>query len=69
MAEFCLDCRNKINETNDPKSKYIMSKRLEFCEGCNEMKPVVLLERIPLRERIKDAITAYIYLLFVKRRR
>ncbi len=42
MAEFCLDCWNKINGTNDPESKYLMSDEPEFCEECCEMKKVVI---------------------------
>lgn len=45
MAEFCLKCWNEINETNDPSSKYIISKDLELCEGCGKLTHVVLLER------------------------
>ena len=45
MAEFCLECWNKINETNDPKSKYIISKDLDLCEGCGEWTYVIVMER------------------------
>lgn len=45
MAEFCLDCWNKMNETNDSKRKYIMSEELDLCEGCGEWKPVIIMER------------------------
>lgn len=45
MAEYCLDCWNEINETNDPPQKYIISKYPELCEGCGEMKRVVVIER------------------------
>ena len=45
MAEFCLDCLNKISETNYPKSKFIISKDLDFCEECGEWTHVVIVER------------------------
>lgn len=45
MAEFCLECWNKINGTNDDKRKYILSKDLDLCEGCGELKPVIIVER------------------------
>jgi hypothetical protein len=45
MAEFCLDCWNRINETNDPPGKYIISKDLDLCEGCGEYKPVIVIEK------------------------
>ena len=41
MAEFCLDCWNRINGTNDSPEKYIISKDLDLCEGCGEWKPVI----------------------------
>ena len=45
MAEFCPDCLNRISETNYPKSKYIISKYLDFCEECGEWTHVVVAER------------------------
>ncbi|MBR5155412.1 MAG: hypothetical protein IKW62_02880 [Clostridia bacterium] len=45
MAEFCLNCWNKINKTNDNERKYIISKDLDLCEGCGEWKPVIIMER------------------------
>lgn len=42
MAEFCLDCWNKINETCDKKGKYILSKDLDLCEGCGKWKPIII---------------------------
>ena len=32
MAEFCLECWNKINETNDPESDYIIYSSEEIEE-------------------------------------
>ena len=43
MAEFCLDCWNKMNGTRHSKRKYVLSKDLDFCEGCGEFKHVVIM--------------------------
>ena len=55
MAEFCLDCWNKLNETNDPAEKYILSRNLDLCEGCGEWKQTIVALRITycLRQLIK----------------
>ncbi len=45
MAEFCLDCLNRINGTNESEEKYVISRDLDLCEGCGEWKSVVVLER------------------------
>ena len=45
MAEFCLECWNRLNGTNHSKRKYIISKDLDLCEGCGEWKPVIIIER------------------------
>ena len=42
MAEFCLECWNKINGTNNTESEVILSKRAEFCEECCGIKKVVI---------------------------
>lgn len=42
MAEFCLDCRNKINETNDSPKKYHLSRGLDYCEECGQWKSVII---------------------------
>lgn len=45
MAEFCLKCWNEMNETKDDESKFVLSKELDFCEGCGEWKHVIVRER------------------------
>ena len=45
MAEFCIDCWNKLNEREESEEKYILSKDLDFCEGCGEWKHVIIMER------------------------
>ena len=41
VANFCLDCWNKLNGTNDTQRKYVMSDGLSLCEECGEMKQVI----------------------------
>ena len=45
MAEFCLDCWNKIMETNDPKKKFVLSRKPDFCEECQQRKCVIIRVR------------------------
>ncbi len=45
MADFCLSCWNRINQTNHRKIKYVFSKELAFCEGCGKMCKVIEMER------------------------
>ena len=42
MAEFCLDCWNKIMGTMDPPGKYIISREPDLCEEFCEWKPVIV---------------------------
>ncbi len=48
MSEFCLDCWNKINRTNHPARKYIISKELDLCEECGKLTHVIVTVRKPL---------------------
>lgn len=45
MAEFCLDCWNKINESSDSKWRYALSRETDLCEECGEYKRVIVVER------------------------
>lgn len=45
MAEYCLDCFNHLNQSNENEHKYIISKYPELCEGCGKMKPIVIAKR------------------------
>ena len=47
MSEICLDCWNKLNESNDPPKKYLLSWRRELCEDCGQMKRVIIRMRLP----------------------
>ena len=54
MAEFCLYCWNKLMGTKEPAKKYIISKYPDLCEGCEELKPVVV--RMKLHYILKELI-------------
>ena len=45
MAEFCLKCWNKINDTNDDESMYVMSEDLDLCDCCGEFAHIIVRER------------------------
>jgi len=45
MAEFCLDCWNKLNDTNLTEKEVVLSKDLDTCEGCAAWQNVVDGER------------------------
>lgn len=55
MAEFCLECFNKINKTNYSKYDCVLSKDLCFCEECNELKKAV----ISIRKSFWDELMEY----------
>ena len=46
MAEFCLDCWNKLNGTKDSKWRYVLSWELDYCEECGIYKKVIVQERL-----------------------
>ena len=58
MAEYCLECFNKINKKQyKEKEVWIDYEELDICEGCGEIKPcIVNLYPKPILKRIKDAI-------------
>lgn len=43
MAEFCLDCWNKLNGTNYTEKEVVTE--VDLCEGCGQWKPVVVYVR------------------------
>lgn len=45
MAEFCLDCLNRMSGRNDDESYFVLSKDLELCEGCGQWKKIVITRR------------------------
>ncbi len=46
MAEFCLDCWNKINQVQDSKGRYVLSWERELCEEYGQYKRVIIVERL-----------------------
>ena len=45
MAEFCLDCWNKLSKRNFTEKEYVLSKELDLCEECGQWKPVIIRVR------------------------
>ncbi len=43
MAEFCVQCYNRINQKKTHPCDYILSFYPELCEGCGEYKRVIIL--------------------------
>lgn len=60
MAEFCLECWNKIMDTNDLPKKFYISRQLDLCEECGQWKPVILAvrRRYILKEWFTDLIAS-----------
>ena len=55
MSEYCLECFNKINDTNYQPSEVWLEE--DFCEGCEDCRPCVLdLRPKPLFWRLFDLI-------------
>ena len=46
MAEFCLDCWNKVNGTKDSPCRYVLSWEKDLCEGCAEYKRIIIAEKL-----------------------
>ena len=42
LADFCYTCWNRLNDQNEPKERFRISKTDSLCEGCGAWKPVVL---------------------------
>lgn len=55
MAEFCLECFNKIHHRNYTKSEVWLE--YDLCEECGEIKPCVMeLSPKPIVLRLVDFI-------------
>lgn len=53
MAEFCKDCVKECVGLSDKELKRIvLSKDLDFCEGCGQWKPVVVKVRATFWEKV-----------------
>ena len=53
MAEFCLDCWNKLNHIRLTEEDVTLSEELDFCEGCAEWKQTIVF---PYRKRRKKKL-------------
>ena len=62
MAEFCADCFNKMNQTDYPPEDFGLSKRLDLCEGCGEMKRVVITINSRRRRNPKEKFNLMKYI-------
>lgn len=49
MAEFCVECWNKLNDEKKPRAAYVLSLELELCEECGEWKRTIIAERTSYR--------------------
>ena len=54
MAEYCLDCWNRLNKCRLAEKDVVFSAEPELCEGCGEQKNVIakfkkwdFLKRVP----------------------
>ena len=46
MAEFCLDCFNRLNDMKLTEKEVILEE--DLCEGCGDIKPcVIAIEKSP----------------------
>ena len=41
MAEFCLDCWNKINHTRLTEEDVVLTVYLDVCRECDEIKELI----------------------------
>lgn len=48
MAEFCLDCMNKLDGTHLTEADVILEE--DLCEGCGQIVPCVIDYRTPLEK-------------------
>lgn len=46
MAEFCLDCLNRMDGTDYDEADVVLD--VDLCEGCGELRPCVVAFRGPL---------------------
>lgn len=55
MAEFCKDCLLEMMDVDLKKNKIILSDDDDICEGCGNIKPVVveIISKNPIKRWIK----------------
>jgi len=57
MAEFCLDCWNKLNKKEFTEKDYVLSGELDLCEECGQWKPVIVrVRRFPALYAFRTAL-------------
>ena len=57
MAEFCLDCWNKLNKKDFTEKDYVLSRELDLCEECGQWKPVIVrVRRFPALYTLRVAL-------------
>ena len=57
MAEFCLDCWNKLNDSNFTEKEYLISREPDLCEECGEWKPVIIrVRRFPALYALRQCL-------------
>ncbi len=63
MAEYCVDCWNKINNEKVSRHKYLTTIEVNLCEGCGEYKRTVI-KKANIFDRLMRPIDWIIYLFF-----
>ena len=58
MADICLDCFNKFENTQEEPKKFIMSRKPDLCEECGQYKRVII--RYKIRYIIADRVVEMI---------
>lgn len=62
MAEFCLDCWNRLSGKEFTEKEYVLSRGLDLCEGCGEWKPVIVrVRRFPALYVLRCALRAKLH--------
>lgn len=58
MAEFCLECLQKLDGRQYDPKEFVISDDLALCEGCGQWKHVVVMRRSAVNFGIINAIKA-----------
>ncbi len=64
MADFCVDCWNKIYGTEKTEKEFILSKELCFCEECCQWKKVIFEVKKDYYEYIFKMVTMPFYIIW-----
>ena len=54
LAEFCIECFNRIMGADYALERFIISKDYDLCEECGEIKPIIV--RVKRRYLLADAL-------------